>query len=319
MLLSTTSGNVRLPSFDLLINILTIVKYKYMFHFNNTNGDTMKKYIWIGFVITLLIVSTGNAIANNDKIQTASKEFTHTVFAEECTATWCPNCPYAAEALYNIYQSGDYPFYYVALVNDMSPIAKDRNRDYSFGFIKVFAFPTVYFDGGDTIFVGRENNASLTEAQYRPLIEQEGARTPKQPITMNSSVTWNGNAKLTITINIKNEGNLPYFGKCRSYVTEIVSRWNNNFGNPYHFALLDYAVNKYVLLMPKITKTITGTFDGNANHGNQTFEDITQDNIMVISSLSNWHPHYRTGYESDQYNQKYFAHFVDQTTATTPT
>jgi len=278
----------------------------------------MKKYILIGFVITLLIVSTGNAIAYNDKIQTTSKDFTHTVFVEECTATWCPNCPYGAEALYSIYQSGDYAFYYVALVDDMNSIAKDRNRDYSFGFIKVYAFPTVYFNGGDTNFVGRESTVPLTEAQYRPLIEQEGTRTPKQPINMTSSATWDGNAKLTITITIKNEGNLPYFGKCRSYVTEIVSRWKNNLGDPYHFALLDYAVNKYVFLLPKVTKTITGTFDGDANHGNQTFEDITQNNIMVISSLSNWLPSYRTGYQSDQYNQRYFAYFVDQTTATTP-
>jgi thiol-disulfide isomerase/thioredoxin len=279
----------------------------------------MNKYILIGFVTTLLIVSAVNAIANSEKIQPASTDFTHTVFAEECTATWCPNCPYGAEALYNIYQSGDYPFYYVALVNDMNPIAQERNREYSFGLIKVFAFPTIYFDGGDTNFVGRDSNALLTEARYRPLIEQEGARTPTQPITMTSSATWDGNAKLTVTITIKNEGARPYFGKCRSYITEIVSRWKNNLGNPYHFALLDYAVNKYVYLSPKNTATITGTFDGNVNHGNQTFADITQDNIMVISSLSNWQPHYRTGYQSVQYTQKYFAHFVDQATATTPT
>jgi hypothetical protein len=279
----------------------------------------MKKYILIGFVMMLLIVSTVNAIPYNDKIQTTSKDFTHTVFVEQSTNTSCPNCPYANDALHNIYQSGDYPFYYVTLVVNKNSIAKERNRDYCFGFIKVYAVPTVYLDGGDTNYVGRGNTVPLTEALYRPLIEQEGARTPKQPITMNSSVTWDGNAKLTITITIKNEGNLPYFGKCRSYVTEIVSRWNDNSGDPYHFALLDYAVNKYVFLLPKITKTITGTFDGNANHGDQTFEDITQDNIMVISSLSNWLPHYRIGYQSDLYTQKYFAYFVDQTTATTPT
>ena len=290
-----------------------------MFYLNDTNGNNMKKYILIGFVMALLIVPTVDATAYSDKIQTASKDFTHTVFAEECTATWCPNCPYGAEALYNIYQSGDYPFYYVALVNDMNPIAKQRNQDYSFGFVKVFAFPTIYFDGGNTNFVGRESNTLLTEAQYRPLIEQEGARTPTQPITMTSTVTWEGNAKLTVTITIKNEGIRPYFGKCRSYVTEIVSRWNNNLGNPYHFALLDYAVNKYVYLSPKNTATITGTFDGNTNHGNQTFADITEDNIMVVSALFNWQPHYRTGYQSDQYNQKYFAYFVDQATAATPT
>jgi len=279
----------------------------------------MKKSVMIVLIIALLIGSSVNAIAYTEKIQTTSKEFSHTVFVEECTATWCPNCPTAAEALYNIYQSGDYPFYYVALVNDMNTIANERNREYSFGFVKVFAFPTIYVDGGDTNFVGRESTTELTETQYRQLIEQDGARTPKQPINMTSSVTWDGDAKLTVTITIKNEGNLPYFGKCRSYVTEIESRWKDSSGDSYHFALLDYAVNKYVILMPKITKTIIGTFDGNANHGNLTFGDITKDNIMVISAISNWQPHYRSGYQSEKYNQIYFAHYVDQTTAAIPT
>lgn len=278
----------------------------------------MKKYILLGIIATLLITPTVTAIKFPETSQQTAKDFTHTVFAEECTATWCPNCPYAMEALFNIYQSGDYPFYYVSLVDDMNPIAKQRNKEYSFGFVKIYAFPTVYFDGGDTNFIGRENTVPLTEDQYRTLIEQEGARTPTHSIIMNSSVTWEGNAKLTISITIQNQGSRPYFGKCRSYVTEIVSRWNNNVGDPYHFALLDYAVNKYVFLLPKTTKVVQGTFDGNANHGNQTFQDITQDNIMVISALFNWLPHYRAGYQGSQYNQKYFAHFVDQTTAATP-
>jgi len=278
----------------------------------------MKKYIISGLIVTFLIVSTAQAISFTVNYKPAPVDFTHTVFAEECTATWCPNCPTAAEALYNIYQSGDYPFYYVALVHDKSSIAKDRNRDYSFGLFKIISFPTVYFDGGDTNFVGRENTVALTEAEYRTLIEQEGLRTPKQPINMESFVTWNGDAKLTVTINITNQGNLPYLGKIRSYVTEIVSRWKDYLGAPYHFALLDFAVNKIVLLMPKKTKTITGNFDGAATHGNQTFPDITSDNIMVISTISHWMPHYRIGYQSQNYTQRYFAFFVDQTTAAIP-
>ena len=277
----------------------------------------MKKYVITGLIITLLIASTVQAISftvNYDPLP----DFTHTVFAEQCTETTCPYCPFAAEALYNIYDSGDYPFYYVALVNDMSRIAQDRNRDYSFGIFKIYAFPTVYFDGGDTNFVGRESTVALTEAEYRTLIEQEGLRTPKQPITMESFVSWDGGAKLTVTVNITNDGNLPYFGKIRSYVTEIVSRWDDYTGDPYHFALLDYAINKYVLLIPKKTKKIIGNFDGTADHGNQSFADITIDNIMVISSINHWVPHYRLGYQSEDYTQRYFAHYSDQATAAIP-
>jgi thiol-disulfide isomerase/thioredoxin len=281
----------------------------------------MKKFIIIGFILTLLIVSTVQALpytenktkTNNESV-TAS--FTHTVFAEECTATWCPNCPMAAEALHNIYQSGDYPFYYVALVNDKNSVAKQRNHEYSI--TGIVAFPTVYFDGGDKNMVGRANTVQETENDYRALIEQEGQRTPKQPLNMSSSVTWNGNAKLTVTINITNDGSLPYLGRLRSYVTEITSRWKDNSGNPYGFGFIDYAVNKIVILMPGKTKTITANFDGAAMHGNQTYADITADNIMVISAVFHWIPHYRIGYQDATHKQIYFAHYADQCTAATP-
>lgn len=278
----------------------------------------MKKYIITGLIITLLIASTIQAISFTINYDPVEVDFTHTVFAEQCTATWCPICPFANDALHNIYQSGDYPFYYVTLVNDKSDIGRERNRDYSFGIYKVYAFPTVYFDGGDTNFIGSKSTVALTEAEYRTLIEQEGIRTPKQPITMESFVTWDGDTKITVMVNITNDGKLPYFGKIRSYVTEIESRWEDSTGTPYQFALLDYAINKIVLLMPKKAKTITGNFDGAANHGNQTFPDITSDNIMVISAISHWIPHYRLGYQTEEYTQRYFAYFVDQATAATP-
>ena len=265
----------------------------------------------------LLIVTNVNAIPNtNAEIKNLSSA--RTVFAEQCTATWCPNCPFAAEALHNIYKSGDYSFYYVTLVNDKNPIAKNRNREYSIGIYKVYAFPTIYFNGGDTNVVGRGISVDATEIEYRLLIEQEELITPKQPINMYSSVTWNDNAKLTVTITLTNEGNIPYFGKLRSYVTEIESRWVDSTGEPYHFALLDYAFNQYIFLIPGKTKTLTGNFDGTLDHEGQTYSDITQDNIMVISTVSNWLPHYRLGYESNQYTQIYFAFFVDQTSAATP-
>ena len=287
----------------------------------------MKKNILLGLITTLVIASTvGAAPVSTPEMLTDIEEynqnfngFTHTVFAEECTATWCPNCPMAAEALYTIYQSGDYPFYYVSLVNDMTSVAKERNREYSFGIFKIYAFPTVYFDGGDTNMVGRGSTVQETENEYRTLIEQEGQRTPKQPITLNSSVTWEGNAKLTVTVSITNEGTSFYFGKLRSYVAEIESRWLDHSENPYHFALLDFAINKYVLVLPGKTKTLSGSFDGEEIHGNLTYPDITQDNIIVISTISHWIPHYRVGYQSTEYTQRYFARYVDQTTAALPT
>ena len=286
----------------------------------------MKKYFLLGLVIMLMIFTNVSAQQNTNNelekntvdIEQKTADFTHTVFAEECTATWCPMCPTVAEALYNIYDGGEYPFYYVTLVDDMNPIAKQRNQDYSFGFVKVYALPQTYFDGAYTSMIGRLNTVPETENEYRTLIEEAGQKNPKQPITMSSEVTWNGNADLSVTITVTNDGNLPYIGRIRSYVTEIESRWNDYSGNPYHYAFLDYALNKFVILMPGKTKTLTGSFDGKADHGGQSYSDITSDNIMVISALSEWIPHYKVGYQSSEYTQRYFAKYVDQATSAVP-
>ena len=245
-------------------------------------------------------------------------DFTHTVLAEQCTATWCPNCPMVADALSNIYESGDYPFYYVANVDDMNPIAKERNRDFSFGFYAIYAFPTVYFDGGNSNLVGRMMTVEATEDELRELIEEEGQRAPRQPITLESSVSWDGDARITVTVTATNEGSIPYFGKIRSFVTEIESRWIDYNDNPYKFAFLDYAINQFVFLMPNSPKTLTGVFNGNVDHEGNTYEDISQDNIQVISAIYHWMPSFRDGYQSGQYNQRYLRFAVDQTTSSVP-
>ena len=281
----------------------------------------MKKYLIIGAILLITTSAFAGAVSvtePNDNENNTLADFTHTVFIEEGTATWCPNCPFADGALYSMYQSGNYSFYYVALIHDMNEIAKDRLMDYVINLYKLIAFPTVYFDGGDQNMVGRAATVEATEAAYIDIVEEVGSREVKQPIDLETSVSWEGDAKITVTVDITNNGNFFYFGKIRSYVTEIESRWDDSTGNPYHFALLDFAINRPVLLMPGKTKTITATWDGAEDHGGQTYDDITSDNIMVISTISHWIPHYRTGYESDDYIQKYLAFYVDQTSAATP-
>jgi hypothetical protein len=52
------------------------------------------------------------------------------------------------------------------------------------------------------------------------------------------------------------------------------------------------------------------TFNGVAKHGNLTFADIVDDNIMVISTVSHWQPHV---VPDEQYVKKHLAFYVDQT------
>lgn len=274
----------------------------------------MKKII-ILFVATVLFISPFVAastmtVTDKDQTQTTmpntASEFTHTVFIEEGTTTWCPNCPNAAEALYSLYDTGEYPFYFVALVTDKNPIAQDR----FWGHYKGKAIPTIFFDGGFNQTVGSGTTPEQTKLLYRPYIEGAGER-PVHPIELNTSVIGHDDATLDITITVKNTGSGPYFGYVRSYVTEISSRWINYHGDPYHFGFLDYAIKKIVFLGPQKSRTYTMTWDGAAKHGNMTFADIDDNNIMVIASVAHWQPHMVGAVE---YIGSHFAFYVDQTT-----
>lgn len=264
------------------------------------------------FVSPFVAASTQIDVENiysNASMKSTASEFTHTVFIEEGTTTRCPNCPNAAEALYALYNSGEIPFFFVALVIDQNTIAKNR----FWGQYRGTAIPTIFFDGGFTQKVGSGSTPQQTEQLYKPFIEEAGLRTV-HPIEINTSVVGHGNAKLDVTVTVKNTGSKPYLGFVRSYVTEITSRWKNNDGDPYHFGFLDYAIKRIVFLGPQKSRTYTTTWDGAANHGNLTFPDIIDDNIMVITAVAHWQPHI---VQKVEYIGTHVAFYIDQTAGAT--
>ena len=145
--------------------------------------------------------ATAGAEPGETGYNTVTEDFTHTVFVEEGTAGWCPYCPAMAEALNSVYQSGDYPFYFVAL------ITKDRQRivvnqeainrlenDYN-----LYGYPTAFFDGGKKVLVGGYD----AESYYRSRIEQCG-RGDVHELGLSVSVEWLGDGNLDISVNITN-------------------------------------------------------------------------------------------------------------------
>ena len=124
----------------------------------------------------------------------------HTIFIEEATATWCPYCPLMAEALNNVYESDDYPFYFVALVADENQIAEERViNDYN-----LYGYPTAFFDGGYQVLVGGYDD----ESYYRTRIERCGERDIYE-LNLSISVGWLGDGDLEIDIAITNLENNP--------------------------------------------------------------------------------------------------------------
>jgi thiol-disulfide isomerase/thioredoxin len=128
------------------------------------------------------------------------ENFTHTVFVEEATATWCPYCPAMANALNGVYESDDYPFYFVALIADQVESAYDHLKDvYNF-----IAYPSAFFDGGKKVTVGGNGQ----ESYYRTKIEQCGKRDVHE-MNLSISAIWKGNGVIDIAVNIKNNEEMP--------------------------------------------------------------------------------------------------------------
>ena len=103
----------------------------------------MKKIIPILIVGIFFLSSFGAVAFKVEQEIDETRDFTHSVFAEYGTATWCGYCKYAHAALKKIYTSGDYPFNFVSLVCDKNPDASSRATEYN-----LYGYPTVWFDGG---------------------------------------------------------------------------------------------------------------------------------------------------------------------------
>jgi glutaredoxin len=246
-------------------------------------GFTMKKIVIIAILSIFLLMPLAGALstAHHQKTiqpnQIISEDFTHAVFAEYVTTTTCPYCPPASNQLYSIYNSEDYDFYYVSLVADASPRILKR-----VGELNVVGVPDVFFDGGYKNIGGAQNN----EQPYQAAIDQCGQR-PVPDIDIDVSVEWKGGGTLKISVTVDNNEPEEYKGHLRVYVVEKESRWDDNDGNPYHYAALAIPIDSS-LAVPQASirpladsYTFTKTWFG----GLVGYGDIAQDNIVVIAAV----------------------------------
>jgi len=230
-------------------------------------------------------------IKPNPTAELPAEDFTHAVFGEEFTATWCVYCPSAAENLMKIYDDvPDEPYYhdnffFVALITDVNDKADQRMDDYP----DVTGYPTVIFDGNDEKVSGGQSDTS----NYEQAIDTCGERDDTDislGIEMNHlgadqlgvsvTMTWNEDAAL---------GDPTFNGFVRAYIVEKVSRYNNYDGDPYHFGFLDYAFEENVELEPHEEKELNTIWIGGEHedkNGND-FSDIEYDNINIFVAFFN--------------------------------
>jgi hypothetical protein len=106
------------------------------------------------------------------------------------------------ETLYNIYQSDDYPFYFITLVSGTN---QNVNRRISNDF-NVYSVPVAFFDGGYSVFLGGSQN----QYDYRNLIEEAGQRNVHD-LDLSLSVYWNPDLIFPPNVKIDRPENGIYF------------------------------------------------------------------------------------------------------------
>tara|TARA_B110000438_G_scaffold100918_1_gene99798 strand:- start:16648 stop:18948 length:2301 start_codon:yes stop_codon:yes gene_type:complete len=220
-----------------------------------------------------------------------AEDFTHAVFGEEFTATWCVYCPSAAENLMKIYDEiPDEPYYddqffFVALITDVNDKADARMEDYP----DVTGYPTVIFDGNDEKVSGGQSDTANYEnaidncAQREDTdisLEIEMEHLGADQLGVSLSMTWNEDAAF---------GDPTFNGYVRAYIVEKVSRYNNYDGDPYHFGFLDYAFEESVELNPHEEMQLSTIWVGGEHedkNGND-FSDIEYENINIFVAFFN--------------------------------
>ena len=244
--------------------------------------------IHYAILATLLCIT---AIPFTPTAEVPAEDFTHAVFGEEFTATWCVYCPSAAENLMKVYEDiPDEPYYddqffFVALITDVNDKADDRMGDYP----DVTGYPTVIFDGNDEKVSGGQSDTANYEnaidncAQREDTdisLEIEMEHLGADQLGVSLAMTWNEDAPF---------GDPTFNGYVRAYIVEKVSRYNNYDGDPYHFGFLDYAFEESVELNPHEKMELSTIWVGGEHedkNGND-FSDIEYDNINIFVAFFN--------------------------------
>jgi len=257
----------------------------------------IKNFYRKGLVIGIIILFFGANIlpivsGNNEKIDIKifkkynhTWKSNHTIFVEVATLQNCIPCSWWNQNIYDVYNSGEYNFEYVEMIvfdhsgNVLNEKANNWRENYN-----IYSFPTSIFDGDYLRLVGNHPD-QLPEKLYAC-----GNRSTRD-ITTDINATWLGDAKIKINIAIKNNEGGQYNGYIRACITEIISRYDTYYNEPYHFGFLDYAfpMNTAVSIPAGDTYINSVIWNGNEHEdtNGDNFGDIICGNIKIILSVFN--------------------------------
>jgi len=197
------------------------------------------------------------------------EDLVHYVFIEEGTATWCVQCPAVARILHELYESGEYNFYYVSMVHDKNEKARDRLEDNEHN---ILGFPTVYIDGGYELVYGEKDKSVFEEK----ISKAENRDVPEIAVNVTSEIDEAGK-RVETTVVIDNYESDTYTGRLKVYLTNRIA-WADYDGDAYHFGFLDYIADEDVSINGEDQKIVTKSYD---------VSNLDVDNLMIIAVVFN--------------------------------
>jgi hypothetical protein len=304
----------------------------------------LKENLVVGTIICILlfttfvgaISSTKTSINTNDK-ELVDIDFTHTILGEFGTYSTAEPCKYAHSALKELFSEDYYPFYYVTHVFDKNIHASYRIKDE----LGLVASPTVFWDGGFRVDVGAGSHQQAKDGYIESLeacgnrtvagldltvdVDWLGAVNPRPDngatnVSVQGGISWTV-SEMKINMNVDNNDASSYLKHLHVYVCDINSSmgWYDTADYPYTMVFLDYAFNQNIYINAGNTWNGSKNWDGLDYHnGTHYFENITQDNTIVIASVFNPDTNYsdetigfRAGVGTDP--KQYTVYFGDTT------
>lgn len=210
-------------------------------------------------------------------------QYTHTVFLGVGTSQICKPCHEWNEIIQEAYLSGLYDFEYVEMIEfDHNGEILNKKANKWSDLYAIGSYPTSIFDGDFTRIVGNYSD-ELPNA-----FNSSGNREVKD-IESNITLSWLGNARILVNITVKNNEDTQYNSYIRAFISEIESRYDTYYGDPYHFGFLDFAFEGNIYLDAGEEFIDTTIWDGNEHqdeHGDD-FGDIIASNIQVTLVVYN--------------------------------
>ena len=215
----------------------------------------------------------------NEKISASGFSGSHTVLVEYFSSSTSSKGFATSNQLYDMYSSGDYDFQYVTLVTDKSKAAENRSQEFG-----VRDYPIVYFDGGHQILSGEQSSIipyvnALAESNSREIND----------VDLQLEAYWTQcpcHKDIVGDVRVINNKDDEYNGRLVISVVEINSRWEDQNGRPYDYAILDYIMDaKITIEKAPLGKYATDYFWYTAGAGFPRLDRSAAANLLVVASI----------------------------------